>query len=94
MTPEEFQADAKLVAQWKTVVDLPIFYIVRKVLADSHPLLWPVNKLGLPESDNSKQLGRLMGYQTCLDNLDALSVYKEPPKEVEAVFEPEQITKK
>lgn len=49
---------------------------------------YPDLRAGLGAADDSKILGRIQGYHTCLNNLAACAVYKTQAQPLEAVFEP------
>lgn len=93
MRIEQFQAHPDLVARFKKLTADPIWTIVIQTLRDEHPMSYPDLRAGLPVSDDSKFVGRIQGYNFCLNNLEKMAFEAKPQTEPEALFLPEQLEK-
>lgn len=93
MRLEQFQAHPDLVARFKKLTADPIWPIVMQALRDEHPMHYPDLRAGLPVSDDSKFVGRIQGYEFCLNNLEKMTFEAKKQTEPEATFEPEQLEK-
>ena len=91
MTLEQFQSNPQFVSEWKRLTTNPIFQVGMTVLRTEDPLHRPDLRVGMPPSDDSKMLGRIQGYQFCINNIEALGVLQTPQHEPEAVFESEKL---
>lgn len=87
MTLDEFRSDEDLVSWAAKLYSSQRFRVLMEAISESHPKNYRADKPGLPESDHSLKLGRIYGYDECLNNLATAAIFKQREDEMpEATF--------
>ena len=86
MRLREWRTRPDLILQAQEWLKLPITDAVIEILRTEAPGQFST-QLGLNETDCVKWLGRIEGYQLCLNNIMALTTEEPQTKHVESTFE-------
>ena len=69
MTLQEFRSRPDLVEYANSIFSQKKFKLLVEALNDSHPKNFRSTRAGLPESDHALLLGRIFGYDECINTL-------------------------
>ena len=94
MTLEEFRRNDSLVSEWRNVLNMPIWQVVAEVMLAQHPMRTMNVAPGFSESDDSKALGIIRGWNMYGDALAMMGVPSEKQAPLESTFEPPEEPKK
>ena len=90
MTIAEWRSSKERVRNARGILDNEAFVEMRKILEAANPLVSQTLGYGgvVTDGDRSRFLGKVEGYQECLNNLDKLGELAPKPKEVPIRYEP------
>lgn len=69
MTLKEFRSNKDLVEYAQAIFNQKKFKLLLEALAEAHPKNFRFTRPGLPESDHALLLGRIFGYDECINTL-------------------------